>query len=239
MKNALCPTIVNIFQPKNKQKNDGCKNMGKCVAKKIISQRHNNSVFYALCKGHLFCFICPFFPNFFVCLFVSWSFFHSSFGARFFPFRLRLWLLLMNCYFYDFMLTRTRDSIVINVQSSWISCSSMKFLSIWFFMTSHGWDAHTHTQSFIRNRNEFVIAFWIVLVFVLLLLLFYRCYDAITVVSVVGWIFPAFSLSLSFIQAKAPTLSHHNKKPNKIVMWTKAALVTTPFCPYTLWFQSI
>lgn len=84
------------FSNQKTQKKSGCKNMGVNVSRKekIISQRHNNSVFYALCKGHLFSFICSFFYPlldeycflFFV-RFVSYLFLHFFlWGIFFLPF---------------------------------------------------------------------------------------------------------------------------------------------------------
>lgn len=113
--------IVNIFQWWIKKNAAG--------EKKIISQRQQFT-FYSLCvedtcRGFIYS---PVSVRFFFQL--------SSFSCDFLFVRFLLRprsdfrLLLINCYFYDFMLTRKRDIIVINVQSSWISCSSMKFLSI-------------------------------------------------------------------------------------------------------------
>lgn len=121
MKNVSCPTNRKYFSVMNKKNAAG--------GKKIISQRQQFT-FYSLCvegtcRGFIYS---PVSVRFFFQLSsFSCDFLFVRFLSR--P-RSDFRLLLINCYFYDFMLTRKRDIIVINVQSSWISCSSMKFLSI-------------------------------------------------------------------------------------------------------------
>lgn len=176
------------------------KNIWESVSrKKIISQRHNNTVFMHYVKDTCSLLSVSFFPlrsafsglllsRFVVSLcsssfgfFSSLSFFLPR-SARLSPsLRFRFWLLLINCYFYDFMLTRTRDTIVINVQSSWISCSSMKFLSIWGFMTLHGCDAHSLSLSptHKHTRHSYSLfqfqLFWFFSCLFVCLLFFHLC----------------------------------------------------------------
>lgn len=109
-------------------------------------------------------------------------------------------LLLINCYFYDFMLTRKRDIIVINVQSSWISCSSMKFLSI-----SRFYDFWCMRYERLPLTSSFLF---------FLCLLFSVCVCCC-------WRWGRHCCCLIF---QWQTLSRHNKM---FVMWT-SAFVTSP-----------